>query len=443
MYRFINSYLNQWTTENGRKPLILRGARQVGKTFAVRTLGQGFANYVEINCEAQLKDCELIFNKDLNPERILKELSLLTGQSIIPGETLLFLDEIQMIPQAILALRYFYENVPELHVIGAGSLLEFALEQVGMPVGRVDSFYLYPVTWLEFLLAKKENLLFSEIAQHDLDAPMAEPIHNKLLGLLGEYMALGGMPEVLHCWIEENDPQRCFKIQQSLLDSYRQDFEKYAKKYQLKYIDTLFDQVPRQLGTKFKFSDLPGDYRKRELQPCFDLLVKAGVVHPVYRTSGQGIPLGADADLNQFKVLFLDIGMAQAMLGLDLKSWVFNPSSAFVNQGEIVESFVGQEILAYAHAFHKQKMFYWQKENRTSHAEIDYLVEIQNHVVPIEVKSGTRGRLRSLNEYMVQHPGTPYAMRFSAHNYSSHEGLHSYPLYAIAKALKIDWFIPS
>jgi len=440
MDRFVDIYLNQWINDEFRKPLLLRGARQIGKTFSVRTLGKSFPHYVEINCEELQADCNLIFGKDLQAERIIKELSLLTGKVIVPGETLLFIDEIQAVPEAILALRYFYEKVPQLHVIAAGSLLEFALEKVGLPVGRVDSVYMYPMTWLEFLLAKGERLLFDEIHRHDLNTPMPEAIHNKLLGLLGEYFAIGGMPEVVQHWIAQKDPFLCFKTQQNLLDNYRQDFEKYAKKHEVKYLEVLFDQIPRQLGQKFKFSAVPGEFRKRELQPCFELLTKAGLIHPVYHTSAQGLPLGADAHLEKFKVLFLDIGFAQALLGLDLKAWFLNPTQAFVNQGAIVEAFVGQEILAYSHAFQKKMIYYWQKESRTAQAEVDYILPIGNQIIPIEVKSGKTGRLKSLREYLNQHQNTAYSIRFSSQNYSSHEGLQSYPLYAVAKAIGMDWF---
>ena len=441
MYRLINNYLKQWVNDLSRKPLLLRGARQVGKTFSVRNLGKTFANYVEINCEELLSDCRLIFEKDLNPERIIRELSMLAGKTIIPGETLLFIDEIQVVPQAILALRYFYEKLPELHVIAAGSLLEFALEKVGVPVGRIDSVYMYPMTWLEFLLAKNERLLFNEICQHDLRSPMPEVVHNKLVRLLGEYFAVGGMPEVVKNWVSKNDPFLCFKTQQNLLDNYRQDFEKYAKKHEVKYVEVLFDQVPRQLGQKFKFSSVPGEFRKRDLQPCFELLVKAGIIHPVYHTSAHGLPLGADVDLDKYKVLFLDIGFAQALLGLDLKEWILNPPSAFVNQGAIVEAFVGQEIVAYSHAFQKRMIYYWQRENRTAQAEVDYVIQVGNEIIPVEAKSGTTGRLKSLKEYLNQHQNTAYSIRFSGQNYSKHEGLHSYPLYAIAKAIGMSWFL--
>lgn len=440
MQRFIDLFLNQWVTESERKPLLLRGARQVGKTFSVRKLGEKFSSFVEINCEEFEGDAKLIFEKDLNPLRILKELSLLAGKSIIPGKTLLFLDEIQTVPQVILSLRYFYEKIPNLHIIAAGSLLEFALESVGVPVGRIDSFYMYPLTWLEFLLAKGEKNLFEAILDHDLNTAMPEVVHKKLLGILGEYFALGGMPAVVKNWVEKADAFLCFKIQQRLLDDHRQDFEKYSKKHQIKYVEVLFEQIPRQLTQKFKFSLIPGDYRKRELIPCFNLLVKAGIIHPVHHTSAQGLPLGAELDLNKFKALFLDIGMAQALLGLDLKEWFLNPIQAFINHGALVESFVGQEILAYSHAFQKKTIYYWQKETRTGQSEIDYIVQIKNNIIPVEVKSGTTGQLRSLSEYLSTHSNTKYSLRFSAHNYSEYNKLHSYPLYAIAKALEIDWF---
>ncbi len=437
MKRFIDLHLQQWTSDPDRKPLLLRGARQVGKTFAVRNLSKGFTNYVEINCEELETACRTIFEKDLQTERILTELSLLCGETIVPGKTLLFIDEIQIVPRAILALRYFYEKIPNLHVIAAGSLIEFAIEKVGVPVGRIDSFYLYPMSWLEFLIAKGETLLCNAILEHNLDTELAEAIHTKALGLLGEYFALGGMPRVVAKWIETRDPHLCFKVQRALIDDYKQDFEKYAKLHEIKYVEVLFAEIPRQLGCKFQFKNIMGDYRKRELVPCFNLLVKAGVVHPVFHSNAQGLPLGAQADLNSFKAIFLDVGLAQTILGLDLKEWFLNPSRAFVNQGNIVEAFVGQEIIAYSHIFQKKELYYWHREARTSVAEVDYVLQLKQDIIPIEAKSGTVGSLKSLTEFFKSHTACPYAIRFSGHNYSEYKSLHSYPLYAIAKVLGI------
>ena len=435
MKRLIDADLHYWAQDSERKPLLLRGARQVGKTFAVRQLGKTFDSFVEINCE-EMPSCHTVFEKDFDPARIIQELSLLIDKKIIPGKTLLFLDEIQEVPQIITALRYFYEKMPGLHVIAAGSLLDFALEQVGIPVGRVDSLYVYPLSWLEFLSAQEKDLLYEAILKHDVNVPMGEAVHQKLLHLLSEYFAIGGMPAVVALWLKKRDPFLCFKAHQSLLNNYRQDFEKYAKKYQIKYVELLFDQVPRQLGRRFKFSAVPGEYRKRELQPCFHLLVKANMLHPIFHTAAHGLPLGAEIDPNHFKTTFLDIGLAQAQLGLDLKEWFLNPHQTFINQGAIVEAFIGQEMLVYVSAFQKKHLYYWQKESPQSQAEVDYVIQLANNIIPIEVKSGTTGSLKSLREYLNNHANTPYALRFSAHNYSVYEGIHSYPLYAVAKALQ-------
>lgn len=435
LQRHIDPYLKAWVSNPDRRPLLLRGARQVGKTYAVRQLGKSFTSYVEINCEELERDCKTIFASDLQPDRIIRELSLLTGVSIVPGETLLFIDEVQIEPRAILALRYFYEKIPSLHVIAAGSLIEFVLEKIGIPVGRIDSLYMHPVTWLEFLEAKQEKPLLAALKEHDLSNPMPDVAHTKLLKILGEYFALGGMPKVVAKWIENGDPLACFKLQQSLISDYKQDFEKYAKKNQLKYVAALFDQVPRQLCQRFKFQDVPGEYRKRELAPSFELLVKAGVVHPIYQTSANGLPLGAEANLEKFKAVLLDIGLTQAILGLDLKEWFLNPQQAFINQGNIVEAFVAQEMIAYSYQFVHKDLYYWRRETRTSSAEVDYVMQIHEDIVPIEAKSGTTGKMRSLSEYLKEHANTKYSIRFSGHNYSEYQGLHSYPLYAIAKAL--------
>ena len=430
-------HLNQWVVDPHRKPLLLRGARQVGKTYAVRQLAKRFPDFVEINFEKQpaLKN---IFEKDLVSDRIMLELSLITGKRITPGKTLLFLDEIQAAPLAITALRYFYEEIPKLHVIAAGSLLDFTLEEVGFPVGRVNSLYMYPLSWLEFLLAKGEDPLFDYLRERTLANPTSEAIHEKLLGLLGEYFAIGGMPEVVLNWVNTKNPHQCFKIQQDLVDAYRQDFQKYAKKHQIKYVSVLFENIPRLITKKFKFSDIPGEFRKRELTPCLELLSKGNIAHLIHHTSAQGLPLGAQTKSDHFKTIFLDIGLAQRILGLDLKEWLLNPMQAFVNQGAITEAFVGQEMLAYADPFEKQKLYYWQQETSGSQAEVDYIIQLKGDIVPVEVKSGTTGHLKSLHAFLKNHT-VPYALRFSSRNYSQHDPIHSYPLYAIATSFGYDY----
>jgi predicted AAA+ superfamily ATPase len=357
-------------------------------------------------------------------------------QPIIPGKTLLFIDEIQVVPKAITALRYFYEEIPELHVIAAGSLLDFALEQEGMPVGRVESLYVYPMSFLEFLFAIKGDILVSEILSHSVEQELSDPVHHKILSLLGEYIAIGGMPGVVACWAETKDPIRCFSLQHAIIDTYRNDFVKYAKKNQIKYVNDIFNNIPQQLGKKFKFSEIEGDFRKRELTPALDLLATAGIVHKVTHSSGQGIPLGANVDPGNYKVIFLDIALAQAILGLNLADWFLNPTQQFVNKGAIAESFVGQELLAYANPHAKSNLYYWQRNAPSSSAEVDYLIQKGENIIPVEVKSGPGSTLKSMHMFLDSHSDSPFGIRFSTQNYSRHEKIDSLPLYAVAAILK-------
>jgi predicted AAA+ superfamily ATPase len=253
MKRIIDYYLSNWKNDRYRKPLLLRGARQVGKTHAVRVLGATFPDFFEINLESQ-PIARTIFEKDLQPDRIIRELSALMLKSITPGKTLLFIDEIQAAPQAILALRYFYEQMPELHVIAAGSLLDFAIESVGMPVGRVDSFYMQPLSFIEFLAAMSSKILLEELLNHTTMNPISDIVHNKLLSLLGEYLAIGGMPQAVKCWQENKDVLGCPRFQRSILSAYRQDFGKYATRHQVKYVELLFQNIPKKSPYGIRFS---------------------------------------------------------------------------------------------------------------------------------------------------------------------------------------------
>lgn len=434
MRRIIDHFLLQWKSDKLRKPLLLRGARQIGKTHSARQLGTTYSDFVEINLERRT-DAHIIFERDLEPTRMIRELSLIARKPIIPGQTLLFLDEIQAVPRAITALRYFYELMPELHVIAAGSLLDFSLMQIGIPVGRVQSLYMHPLSFIEYLAAVDEPLLIDEILHHNITEEMGPAIHTKLLGLLGEYLALGGMPDSVHNLITTKDPLTCAKVHTTLLDTYRQDFGAYARKLQVKYVALLFDQVPLQLGRKFKYSIIEGEYRKRELAPALDLLIMAGVAHKVFHTAGHGIPLGAQVDLQDYKTIFLDAGLAQAALGLDVAGWFLQPAAEFINKGSLVEAFVGQELLAYTSPHSKNNLYYWHKEAGTRQAEIDYLIELNRTVIPVEVKAGSGRTLKSLQQFLETHSASPYGIRCSTQNYSVHEKIHSYPLYALAKIL--------
>jgi len=437
MKRFVDEELNNWKNEKLRRPLLLRGARQVGKTFSVRKFGKKFESFVEINLEIR-PDIKIIFEKDFDIQRILRNLSLISGKQIFPGKTLLFIDEIQASPAAITSLRYFYENLPDLHVIAAGSLLDFAIENIGIPVGRVESLYMYPMSFIEFLLAMGHDLLVQEILKYQLGEQISQAVHNKILSILGEYLAIGGMPGVVECWRDTKNPARCFSLQNSLIDTYRQDFSKYAKKFQIKYVDTIFNNIPAQIGKKFKYSVIDGDYRKRELAPALDLLITAGIAHKIISSHGQGLPLGAHVNFDAYKIIFLDVALCQVILGLDLEKWFLNPEQQFVNRGELLESFIGQEILAYSNFHTKKSLYYWQKNSQSSTAEVDYLVQVGEKIIPVEVKSGAGSTLKSLHMFLRDHTQSPYGIRFSTQNYSKFENIESWPLYAVAAALKFN-----
>lgn len=427
--RIIDFHLKKWVHDPYRKPLLLRGARQVGKTYAVRELGKEFDSFVEVNFE-QLREAVSIFEKDLIPEKLILSLSLLLKKEIIPGKTLLFFDEIQEAPRAILSLRYFYEGMPSLHVIAAGSLLEFAIEKVGVPVGRLSMLYMGPMSFMEYLVATGNHLIAKEILSHQQGVPIEETIHSKILNLLGEYLSIGGMPESVSRWVQTNNPSSSLQVLQQIADTYRQDFEKYARKSQVKYLDLIFRQIPHLIGRDFSYREIHGEYRKRELAPALQLLERANIIHSIYYCSGQGVPIGSEADYDIFKVIYLDIGLCQAILGSDISEWFLNPLEGFENRGEIAEAFIGQELLCYSNPDSKAQIYFWKRKEKNSSAEVDYLIQSGEQIIPIEVKSGHGSTLRSLKLYLDVHPKTSVAIRFSSLNYSIIDKLDSRPLYA-------------
>ncbi len=430
MDRLIDWHLKQWKDYQYRKVLLLRGPRQVGKTYAVRRLGESFESFVEINFE-RVKDVRNIFEKDLIPQRILQALILVSGQNIIPGKTLLFFDEIQACPEAIQALRYFYEEIPQLHIIAAGSLLDFALDKVGIPVGRVSSLYVFPVSFMEFLCAIGQKILVKAVLEQNSGIPIEPLIHSRILDYLGQYLAIGGMPEAIAKWSATKNPLDAFLVHHALVDTYRQDFEKYASKHQVKYLDVFFDQLPRSIGNQFKYNHIHGEYKKRELSPCLDLLCRAGVVHKIIHSAGNGIPLGSEVNLEWFKLIFLDIALSQSILGSELSFWFLDSKTAFINQGAVIEAFIGQELLCYSMPQKRESLHFWKREQRTSQAEVDYLYDYEGQIVPIEVKSREGSSLKSMHLFLEGHNQSSYGVRFSTHNYSILEKIDSRPLYAV------------
>jgi len=429
--RLIDLHLDRWRVDPYRKPLLLRGARQVGKTYAARRLGQQFKYFIEVNFE-KLEGAAAIFEKDLIPEKLILALSLLVKARIIPGETLLFFDEVQEAPRTITALRYFYEEMPQLHVIAAGSLLEFAIEKVGVPVGRISMLYMYPMSFMEYLVATGDVLIAREILDHKLGIPVEEPIHTKILDKVGEYLSIGGMPESVARFVQTKDPSSSLHVLQQIAAAYRQDFEKYARKTQVKYLELLFRQIPHLISKEFSYREIHGEYRKRELAPALELLERANIIHCIKYSAGQGIPIGANVDFDLFKVIYLDIALCQAILGSDISIWFLRPLEGFTNRGEIAEAFIGQELLCYACPENKAQLYFWKRQEKNSTAEVDYLCQRGEQILPIEVKSGHGSTLRSLRLFLQTHPQSHLGLRFSQLDYSIVGDLDSRPLYAAA-----------
>jgi predicted AAA+ superfamily ATPase len=290
--------------------------------------------------------------------------------------------------------------------------------------------YMYPLSFLEYLVATGDRLIAREILEHCSGVEMGVPVHSKILDKVGEYLSIGGMPEVIARWINTKDPTESLKVLQQIVAIYRQDFEKYARKTQVKYLEQLFRQVPHLIGKEFSYREIHGEYRKRELAPALELLERANIIHCVRHSSGQGIPIGTEVDFETFKVIYLDIALCQAILGSDISVWFLRPLEGFENRGEIAEGFIGQELLCYATPFNKAELYFWKRKEKNSSAEVDYLLQKGEQIIPIEVKSGHSGTLRSLRLFLETHPKSPYGIRFSSHDYSCIDHLDSRPLYA-------------
>lgn len=436
MYRDKIKQLEDWRVSTNRKPLVLKGARQVGKTWLVREFGKSYRAFIEINFE-KTPQYSSLFRPDFNPRRILNAILDATGHEYYPGETLLFFDEAQEAPSSLKSLRYFYEELPDLHLICAGSLLDFALEEIPTGVGRITYLDLYPLTFGEYLLALGEDRLRTRIREQTLYKPLLDLHHQTLLRHLFKYLLIGGMPEVVKEYINSESLRKVQQVQTNLIRTFQDDFVKYAKKKQIKYLDLLFRAVPLQLGSKFIFAHVGKGLRVRELSPALDLLEKARIVHKVFHYKADGLPLQARLHLKRFKTLLLDIGLSQNILGVNLEEWIIGEARSHILGGAIAEAFVGQELVAHTNATTNNPLVYWHRETRGSGAEVDYLLDYQNEIVPVEVKAGPTGKLKSLHLF-IQEKRTRYGLKISSQGFGISGNLISVPLYAVERLFVTD-----
>lgn len=432
MRRAIEPILKKWKDQSDRLPIILRGARQVGKSFIIEKFGkENFESLITCNFEFRPELINCFDNFD--PVSICTQLEVAFKTRIIPGKTLLFLDEIQNCPKAITALRYFKEKLPALHVIAAGSLLEFVLheEQFSFPVGRVQFLYLKPLSFYEYLLSQNHDRLVELLNNVTLQQTFEPFIHEQLLLLLREYFLIGGMPSVVRCFLEKRSFLECQIVLISLLETYRSDFAKYATKAQYKYLQTFFEKAPGLVSNHFKYTHISPEYRSKDLKIALEQLIWAGLLYKVLPTNASGIPMQIQAKENKFKLLFLDCGLVNCANKLDIQT-AWDMALMQINAGAQAEQFVGQELLAYADPHMSAQLYYWYREKKSSMAEVDYVIQAGSQILPIEVKSGTTGSLKSLAQFLLEKQ-TPFGIRISQQPLSFHEGILSVPLYLISQ----------
>lgn len=429
--RIIDSELLNWKKSQSPKPLLIRGARQVGKTQSIRNLGKNFDYFIEINFEAD-KEIHYLFEKNISTLELTENISAIYGKPIMNRKTLLFFDEIQSCIPAIQSLRFFYENNQGLHVIAAGSLLEFALQEIpSFGVGRIRSMFMYPFSFNEFLVAMQEDKLLKLKQKAKPNIPLNEAIHNKLLKYYKKFIILGGMPEVISNYIQNKDLNECFLILNDLKNSYFDDFAKYKKIVPSKRIRDVFNSVVMQAGEKFVYSKTNSNDHHSQIKEALELLILAGIVIPVTHTSANGLPLGAETNNKKRKMLLLDTGLLLNVLNLDIRKLILIDDFNTINKGAITEVFVGLEFLKYASPYERKPLYYWHREAKSSNAEVDYVITIGNEITPVEVKSGTRGAMQSMNIFL-QSKNKNLGVRISSENFSEYDKTKVFPLYAVS-----------
>ncbi len=371
------------------------GARQVGKTFALKKFGQDeYVNTIYLNFEDNPRLSKL-FDAGLDPKMILKALSIEMNAEIVAGKTLLIFDEVQECPHALNSLKYFCEEAPEQHIVAAGSLLGVKLSHIkGFPVGKVQFLTLYPLSFLEFLEALGETRLKNFIENLQSIEPLPPNLHEKLLIHFKEYLFVGGMPEAVAEYITSQNVSKVRELQTAILNAYSLDFAKHAPKEQIMKINQVWHSIPNQLARenkKFIYSAIREGGRAKEFEGALQWLIEAGLIYKVQRISTPKVPLSAYADMNAFKIYLVDVGLLGAMANLSAKTILHEHELFQEFRGAITENYVAQELV------HSQyPLFYWTSEGK---AEVDFIVEQENFMYPLEVKSGTSSKKKSLKVY--------------------------------------------
>lgn len=432
MYRYKFNELKKWKKSETRKPLIIRGARQVGKTWLMKQFGkEEYEKCAYINFDANSRMISL-FSGDFDIERIIQGLKIESGVNIEPENTLIIFDEIQETPKALTALKYFYENANQYHIIAAGSLLGVAMhEGVSFPVGKVDFLDLYPLNFKEFLKALGEDDIVNLIEKNDIE--LIKVFSDKLKNYLKQYLYIGGMPEVVETYVKTKDFKEVRNKQEILLAAYEQDFSKHAPNNIVPRIRQLWNNIPTQLAKenkKFIYGLIKQGARAREYEIALSWLIDCGLVYQVNRVNTCKIPLSAYQDFNAFKLYLLDVGLLCAMAKLDAVS-IIEGNDIFVEfKGALTEQYVLSELKTNIDS----PIFYWSADKGT--AEVDYIIQIGTNNIPIEVKSNENLQAKSLKSF-IQRYETKINVRTSMANYERQEKLINIPLYLIGNIERI------
>ncbi len=412
MYRSALNYLIKWKTRKRRKPLVIRGARQVGKSHLVSMFAeQYFSDFIEINFE---KEPELISLFSGSPEKIVALLELKYNKTIDIENTLLFLDEIQAAPEVFAKLRYFYEDLPGLHIIAAGSLLEFILEDhtFSMPVGRIEYLHLGPMTFEEFLAANGKTMLVDFIQHYSVSEDLPDAIHFDLVSLFKTYLIIGGMPEAVLTFAETNSFHESEIVKESILRTYEDDFNKYASRINHRHLLNVFKKLPLMIGEKFKYVNVDRHARAQRIATALDMLEMAKVTYRVKHSACNGVPLGAQVNQKKFKVIFLDVGLMAGACGMSMIDIETVDDLMLANSGSLCEQFTGQHLLYSDEYYKKPELYYWVREAKSSSAEVDYIISVGSKIMPVEVKAGKTGRLKSLHQF-INEKGVDSAVRIN------------------------------
>lgn len=414
MYRFAMKFLEDWKDQSDRKPLVIRGARQVGKSSLARMFGDScFDSIVEVNFEEDLKAAG--YFRTNSPSKTIGLLEADQSTEIKPGKTLLFLDEIQAAPEVLASLRYFYEQMPELHIVAAGSLLDFVLEDhsFSMPVGRIEYLHLGPMTFEEYLLAAGKEKRLDALRNFTVTDESFSLLHSAFIEDFRDYCVIGGMPAAVKAYIESGSYLATERIQEGILATYRDDFSKYGKKVNHSRLQKVFSRLPLLVGQKIKYTNLDRQEQSRELAKAIDMLELARIIRRILHSDANGIPLGAEVNERYFKILFLDVGLLCRSCGLSMADIHNSGDIMLINSGAVCEQFIGQHLL-YAKKFYEDPQLYcWMRQKRNTSAEVDFLFQMGINIVPVEVKAGKTGRLKSLHVFIGEKKRN-FAIRFNA-----------------------------